>query len=309
MTAGWRRLRDKRMLSLIGAFLESGGMEKGWVSPVEEGTRQGGQLSARLSNLVLDELDRELERLRLDPVCKAKAQKLSLLRSRHRALGLVHLELESSLDETGHAVHDPFPRPLAGHVDIAILRVAHQAVSAPHSSLTTQQSFGRDALQGLDQWMRRRLRSVIWTQWKRGSVRFARLRQWNIGTDLAAQTADHVMWGLERRMQMNLRRRIEIELGRTPEPELPACSGNSIEVATYRPCGVPVHRRRDSNSGFRTELENLFGDAKGKGTSGRPTRLKVPMHRSGTHCFVVARKRGNSRGAKGQVTHVRMEST
>ena len=46
------------------------------------------------------------------------------------------------------------------------------------------------------------------------------------------------------------------------------------------------------------ELENLAGDAKGEGTSGRPTRPKVPMHWPGAHCLVVATKRGNSRGAK-----------
>jgi hypothetical protein len=61
----------------------------------------------------------------------------------------------------------------------------------------------------------------------------------------------------------------------------------------------PVYRRHDSCLGFRTELENRVGDAKGKGTSGGPTRSKVPMHRSGAHCFVVAKKRGNARGAKG----------
>jgi len=61
----------------------------------------------------------------------------------------------------------------------------------------------------------------------------------------------------------------------------------------------PVFRRHDSYPGFRTELENRVGDAKGKGASGEPTRLKVPMHRPGAHCFVVVRKRGNSRGAKG----------
>ena len=43
----------------------------------------------------------------------------------------------------------------------------------------------------------------------------------------------------------------------------------------------PVYRRRDSNLGFRMELENLFGDGKGKGTSGRPARPKVPMRDRG----------------------------
>src|SRR3984893_13943408 len=56
------RVADKRMLKLIRAFLQAGVMEDGLVSPVDEGTPQGGPLSPLLSNLVLDELDRELER-------------------------------------------------------------------------------------------------------------------------------------------------------------------------------------------------------------------------------------------------------
>src|ERR1700681_4463414 len=57
-----RRVTDKRVLRLIGAFLKVGVMENGLVSPAEEGTPQGGPLSPLLSNIVLDELDRELER-------------------------------------------------------------------------------------------------------------------------------------------------------------------------------------------------------------------------------------------------------
>ena len=60
----------------------------------------------------------------------------------------------------------------------------------------------------------------------------------------------------------------------------------------------PVYRWRDSDPGSRTELENLFGDGKGKGTSGTP-RPKVPRRRAGTDCPVVVMKRGNARGAKG----------
>src|ERR1035441_2626688 len=62
MSAVARRIGDKRMLKLIRGFLEAGVMEGGLVSPVDEGTPQGGPLSPLLSNLVLDELDRELER-------------------------------------------------------------------------------------------------------------------------------------------------------------------------------------------------------------------------------------------------------
>jgi group II intron reverse transcriptase/maturase len=57
-----KRVEDKRLLKLIRAFLTAGVMENGLVSPSVEGTPQGGPLSPLLSNLVLDELDRELER-------------------------------------------------------------------------------------------------------------------------------------------------------------------------------------------------------------------------------------------------------
>ena len=56
-----KREGDKRLLKLIRAFLNTGVMEDGLVSPSVEGTPQGGPLSPLLSNLVLDELDREME--------------------------------------------------------------------------------------------------------------------------------------------------------------------------------------------------------------------------------------------------------
>jgi RNA-directed DNA polymerase len=57
-----KRVEDKRLRKLIRAFLNAGVMENGLVSPSVEGTPQGGPLSPLLSNLVLDELDRELKR-------------------------------------------------------------------------------------------------------------------------------------------------------------------------------------------------------------------------------------------------------
>src|SRR6202165_2394926 len=56
------RVRDKRVLKLIRVFLQAGVMEGGLVNPVDEGPPQGGPLSPLLSNIVLDEFDRELER-------------------------------------------------------------------------------------------------------------------------------------------------------------------------------------------------------------------------------------------------------
>ncbi|MGY2983315.1 group II intron reverse transcriptase/maturase [Bradyrhizobium sp. USDA 4508] len=57
-----KRVTDKRLLKLIRGFLNAGVLERGLVSPTEEGTPQGGPLSPLLSNLMLDVLDRELER-------------------------------------------------------------------------------------------------------------------------------------------------------------------------------------------------------------------------------------------------------
>jgi len=54
----------------------------------------------------------------------------------------------------------------------------------------------------------------------------------------------------------------------------------------------PVYRRRDSHPGFRTELENLVGNAKGEGPSGSPARPTVPMCRTGADCSVVAMRPG-----------------
>jgi len=61
----------------------------------------------------------------------------------------------------------------------------------------------------------------------------------------------------------------------------------------------PVQKGRESSLGFRAELENLVGDDKGKGTSGRTVRPKVPRHQPGADRSVLARNRGNARGAKG----------
>ena len=80
------RLSDKRVLKLVRAFLKAGVMEDGLVSPVDEGTPQGGPLSPLLSNLVLDDLDKELTR-RGHRFCRyaARLQYLCLQPSRRRA--------------------------------------------------------------------------------------------------------------------------------------------------------------------------------------------------------------------------------
>src|SRR5499427_2436195 len=83
------------------------------------------------------------------------------------------------------------------------------------------------------------------------------------------------------------------------ELELLHCSRKSVAGTYLLATRCPVYRRHDSHSGSRMELENLSDDAKGKSTSSEPARLKVPIRRTGADCSVIARKRGNARGAKG----------
>ena len=79
---------------------------------------------------------------------------------------------------------------------------------------------------------------------------------------------------------------------------------------TYLPImRCPVYRRRDSNLGFRTELENLADDGKGKGTSGGPTRPKVLKRQLGADCSVIALNWGNARGAREQATRVGIDQS
>jgi hypothetical protein len=73
----------------------------------------------------------------------------------------------------------------------------------------------------------------------------------------------------------------------TSKPESSPCSGKGMAETYILAMRCPVYRRRESIPGFRTELENLTGDGKGKGTSGRTARPKVAMGQAGADCSVV----------------------
>ena len=110
---------------------------------------------------------------------------------------------------------------------------------------------------------------------------------------------DHVMWGSERRAKANLWIKRRNRTMVAPKPGHTLCSGNSMEGTCLLAMRCPVQSRRESDPGFRAELENLVGSVKGKGSSGRTARLKVPMGQPGADYSVVVMKRGNARGAKG----------
>jgi len=207
MAAIARRVNDKRMLRLIRAFLESGVMENGLVSPVEEGTPQGGPLSPLLSNLVLDELDRELERrqhrfVRYADDCNIYvASERAGKRVMQSVTGFIRRRLKLKVNETKSAVARPQERKFLGFsftygakpkrriAPKALLRCKQRVreLTRRTRGISLEQMtkelasylqgwkgyFGYSqtpsVLEELDRWIRRRLRSVIWKQRKRRS--------------------------------------------------------------------------------------------------------------------------------------------
>src|ERR1700682_1053435 len=115
-----QRVEDKRLLKLIRAFLNAGVMENGLVSPSGEGTPQGGPLSPLLSNLVLDELDRELERRGHRFVRYADDSNIYVRSERagHRVMEsitqFITQELKLKVNETKSAVARPQQRKFLG---------------------------------------------------------------------------------------------------------------------------------------------------------------------------------------------------
>ena len=208
-----RRVKDVRVLLLIRRYLQAGMMEGGLMSPRTEGTPQGGPLSPLLSNILLDEWDRELERrghrfVRYADDCnvyvRSKAAGNRVLASLERWL-LQRLRLRVNRDKSG--VARPWSRKFLGYSvtwdRAARLRVAPAAVQRLKTTLRRllRQGRGRrlaDTVQDLslvlrgwvayfrlaevkasfedvDKWLRRKLRCIIWRQWKRPRTRIREL--------------------------------------------------------------------------------------------------------------------------------------
>ncbi|WP_407115831.1 group II intron reverse transcriptase/maturase [Bradyrhizobium sp. LMG 9283] len=231
-----KRVTDKRLLKLIRAFLNAGVMEGGLVSSTDEGTPQGGPLSPLLSNLMLDVLDKELEKRghrfgRYADDCNiyVRSQKAG-----ERVLAGIEKFLEKRLklkiNKAKSAVAKPSVRKFLGFSFTGGTeprrRIAPQALTRFKAKVRelTRRTCGRSlaqivkelsvylkgwrgyfgfcqtpsVLQALDEWTRRRLRAIAWKQWKRGSTRFAELRRRGVGRNLAAQTVGnpHGPWRL-----------------------------------------------------------------------------------------------------------------
>ncbi len=210
-----RKVKDKRVLLLIRRYLQAGVMEEGLTVASMEGTPQGGPLSPLLSNIMLDDLDKELER-RGHAFCRYADDCNVYVKSRQageRVMGSLTRFLEEKLrlkvNQEKSAVARPWERKYLGYSITfhmkALLKVAPQSVKRIRLKLKDLFRVGRGrnlerfiredlnpVLRGwvnyfhlsetrgvfeeLDGWLRRKLRCMLWRQWKRVWTRFKRLR-------------------------------------------------------------------------------------------------------------------------------------
>ena len=218
---------DKQMLKLIRAFLNAGVMEEGLVKPTLEGAPQGGPLSPLLSNVVLDELDRELERRGHRFVRYADDLQVYVRSQRagERVMtGLrrfVTSRLKLKVNEHKSAVAPVWKRKFLGF-RFAISEHRKRCIAQPAINRFRQRTreitgrsrgislaqvvceltkyirgwigyFGfceaRYVLRDLDSWIRRRLRCFIWKKWKTFKRRRRGLMERGIAEAAASQTA------------------------------------------------------------------------------------------------------------------------
>ena len=210
-----RRVKDKRVLLLIRRYLQAGIMEGGLVSPRTEGTPQGGPLSPLLSNVLLDELDKELERrghlfVRYADDCnvyvKSEEAGERVMASLERFLWE---RLRLRVNRSKSAVARPWRRKFLGYSVTANqqprLKVARESVKRLKAKLRPKLRAGRGrdlartireltpvtrgwvayyrlaevklSFELLDEWLRRKLRCIVWRQWKQPRTRRRKLRE------------------------------------------------------------------------------------------------------------------------------------
>src|SRR6266496_1326154 len=224
MAAVAARVSDRRLLRLIRSYLTAGVLDNGLFEDSREGTPQGGPLSPLLSNLVLNELDRELQRrghrfVRYADDCNiyVRSEKAgrrvmeSLTRFIERRLKL-HINAEKS------AVARPWHRSFLGFtvrnepefrrciVNKALVRFKHRVreLTGRHRGIKLEQMIRELAtylrgwagyfgfsqsheLPSLDGWIRRRLRCVVWVQWKTRGRRYQELRRLGVTGPAASE--------------------------------------------------------------------------------------------------------------------------
>lgn len=224
-----RKVKDKRLLKLIRRYLQAGLMVDGVVSPRASGTPQGGPLSPLLSNVLLDDFDKELER-RGHRFCRYADDSNIYVRSENageRVMISVNDFLERKLklrvNREKSAVARPWKRKFLGYTVTThkkpSLKPAPESVRRAKAKIRqiTRSGRGRSRsrvieelnlfLRGwfgyyrladvkqvfdlLDQWIRHRLRKILWQQWKTPKNRAKKLRSFGIWSEKAKRATSN----------------------------------------------------------------------------------------------------------------------
>jgi RNA-directed DNA polymerase len=223
-----RRIEDRRVLSLIRRYLNAGIMADGVVVERYEGTPQGGPLSPLLANVLLDEVDKELEKrshafVRYADDCNVYVQSKRagerVMRTLRRLYAKLHLRINESKSAVARATDRKFLSYAFWHATGKRVcpRVASQALEAMKERVRrlTRRTCGRSLQQvctdlgtylrgwkqyfrlaetphvfaRLDQWIRRRLRALQLKHWKRGTTIYKEMRARGMSDRLAKQVA------------------------------------------------------------------------------------------------------------------------
>lgn len=229
-----RKVADKRVLKLIRGFMNAGVMENGLISPSREGTPQGGPLSPLLSNIMLDDLDKELEKRELS-FCRyaddcniyVGSQKAGD-RVKRSITQFITTKLKLKVNEEKSAVDRPEHRKFLGYTITgrakASLKPAGQSIERLKDKVRTicqrgrgwnirkviaeltrilrgwvnyfKLSKGKMVFEELDQWIRRKLRCILWQQWKRPQTRVRYLVKLGLDEERARKSAGngHGAW-------------------------------------------------------------------------------------------------------------------
>jgi len=223
-----RKVKDKKLLKLIRSYLNSGIMVEGIRVRTEEGTPQGGPLSPLLANTLLDDLDKELERrglrfCRYADDCNIYVKtKRAGERVKQSITRYLEKKLRLKVNEGKSAVDRPWKRKFLGfsfHKQKAIkARIATKSlkrlkdkireITNPTWSISMNERIQRlnqyltgwigyyaladtpSVLEGLEEWIRRRLRLCLWLQWKRVRTRIRELKALGLKKSQAEEIAN-----------------------------------------------------------------------------------------------------------------------
>ena len=216
-----RTVKDGDLVSLIRKFLQSGVMEKGVIQPTKKGTPQGGNLSPLLSNIMLNELDRELEKRGLNFVRYAD-DTLIMVRSEkaaNRVMGSITTFITRKLGLKVNVEKSKIARPNnIKYLGFGFYRKISQEIWRPKPHIKSVQKFKykirqilkrswsisltnrllklkqliygwvnyfriadmKVLLEKTDEWIRHKIRVIIWKQWKKIKKRYTSLRKLGI---------------------------------------------------------------------------------------------------------------------------------